>query len=130
LNVRVVQAIGDNPKTKIIEAWHRNLDEFDKRFPGWCGSNTKERPERLADAERQHEAWTRGRAPSTPLARIGRYIMAYLSFCEPLFRCTRHFSQSVGCSFLATYDILQDAPTATNLSLLYQAEAGCEFLIQ
>ncbi|MGH9350873.1 MAG: Mu transposase C-terminal domain-containing protein [Terriglobia bacterium] len=82
LNVRVVQAIGDNPKTKIIEAWHRNLDEFDKRFPGWCGSNTDERPERLADAERQHEAWTRGTVPATPLARIDRYIMAYLSFCE------------------------------------------------
>lgn len=82
LNARVVQAIGENAKTKIIEAWHRNLDEFDKGFPGWCGSNTDERPEGLADAEREHESWKQGKAASTPLVRIDRYVAAYVNFCE------------------------------------------------
>ena len=48
LGVRIVKAIGRNPKTKTDERWHQIItDQFDKRFPGYCGSNTDERPEKL-----------------------------------------------------------------------------------
>jgi hypothetical protein len=88
LNVRIVKAIGHNPKTKTDERWHEIItDQFDKRFPGYCGSNTDERPEKLADEERQHFEWLRrpiydtGTAES-PLVTINQYISAFIQWAE------------------------------------------------
>lgn len=86
LGVRVVKAIGRNPKSKTIERWHEEVTEqFDKRFPGYCGSNTEERPEKLKDEEAQHLAWLAdktGEAPRTPLVTMGQYIHAFIDWAE------------------------------------------------
>ena len=86
LGVRIVKAIGRNPKTKTDERWHQIItDQFDKRFPGYCGSNTDERPEKLKDEEAQHLAWLAdktGRAPRTPLVTMGQYIHAFMDWAE------------------------------------------------
>jgi hypothetical protein len=96
LGVRVVQAIGENPKTKIIEPWHRNcLDEFDKRTfsgHGWCGSDTDERPERLADEEAAHERLTKTGQGATPLVRIEAYIAASFNHKENVYNATHEHS--------------------------------------
>jgi hypothetical protein len=81
VSTRVIKAIGRNPQSKIIERWHRELDRFDQEMPGWCGSNTDERPETLEVEEAEHKAWLEGRRESTPLLRIEEYIDHYLDFC-------------------------------------------------
>jgi transposase InsO family protein len=83
LGVRIVKAIARNPKSKTIERFHREVTEkLDKRFPGYCGSNTDERPEKLADEEAQHLAWLAGHAARTPLVTIGQYIRAFIAWAE------------------------------------------------
>jgi hypothetical protein len=83
LGVKIVKAIGRNAKTKTIERLHREVTEkFDKRFAGYTGSNTDERPEKLADEERQHLEWLGGNAQSTPLVKIGQYIQAFILWAE------------------------------------------------
>ena len=86
LGTRIVKAIGRNPQTKTDERWHEIItDQFDKRFPGYCGSNTDERPEKLADEEAQHLAWLAdktGTAPRTPLVTMGQYMHAFVDWAE------------------------------------------------
>ena len=82
LNTKVVKAIGRNPQSKIIERWHREVDRFDQEMPGWCGSNTDERPEKLAREEAAHQAWLDTGCGSSPLLSIPGYIERYLDFCE------------------------------------------------
>jgi hypothetical protein len=83
LGVKIVKAIGRNPKSKTIERWHREVTEkFDKRFPGYCGSNTDERPEELGDEEAQHLAWLGGKRERTQLVTIGQYIRAFIQWAE------------------------------------------------
>jgi hypothetical protein len=82
LSVRIVKAIGRNPQTKTIERWHHIIDDFDKRFPGWCGSNPDERPEKLAAEEAQHFAWLDGKAGRSPLIRIEDYVRAFAEWAE------------------------------------------------
>jgi hypothetical protein len=83
LGAKIVKAIGRNPKSKTIERFHREVTEkFDKRFPGYCGSNTDERPEKLAAEEAQHLAWLGGKAERTPLVSIGAYILAFINWAE------------------------------------------------
>ena len=82
LEVRPVKAIGRNPQSKTIERWHANLPDFDRRFPGYCGSNTDERPEKLAAEEAKHEAWKQGKADRSPLVRIQDYVAAYVRWVE------------------------------------------------
>jgi plasmid stabilization system protein ParE len=82
LNIDVIKAIGRNPQTKPIERWHRECARFDHTIPGWCGSNTDERPEVLAEFERQHESWKQGNCTSTPLWTIQQYIHAFVSWIE------------------------------------------------
>ena len=83
LGVRVVKAIGRNPKTKTIERWHEEVTkDFDKCFPGYCGSNTSERPEKLADETRQHMDWLAGKVDRTPLVTISQYIHAFIKWVE------------------------------------------------
>ena len=81
-----MKAIGRNPQTKTDERWHEIItDQFDKRFPGYCGSNTDERPEKLADEEAQHLAWLAdktGTAPRTPLVTMGQYMHAFVDWAE------------------------------------------------
>jgi hypothetical protein len=95
LGVDVVQAIGENPKTKIIEPWHRNLDEeLDKHFAGhgWCGSNTDERPERLADEEAEHNQWTKTGQGGSRLVRIEQYVAASYDYKENVYNATHEHS--------------------------------------
>jgi hypothetical protein len=82
LGVRIVKAIGRNPQTKTIERWHHVVDDFDKRFPGWCGSNPDERPEKLKDEEAEHAAWLEGKAERSPLATIEQYVRAFADWAE------------------------------------------------
>jgi len=82
LGVEIVKAIGRNPKTKTIERWHREVARFDRRFPGYCGSKTSERPEKLAEEERQHLDWLAGKAKRTPLITITQYIRAFIQWAE------------------------------------------------
>lgn len=88
LNVRPIKAIGRNPKSKTIERWHREVaKQFDKRFPGYCGSNTDQRPEKLADEERHHFEWLRRPISETgpqtsPLVTINQYIRAFIQWAE------------------------------------------------
>ena len=82
LNVKTVKAIGRNPQSKTIERFHANLADFDRRFPGYCGSNTAEKPERLAEEKAQHEAWKQGKAARSPLVRIQDYVAAYIRWVE------------------------------------------------
>jgi transposase InsO family protein len=83
LGVKPVKAIGRNPKSKTIERWHREVTEkLDRRFCGYCGSNTDERPEKLADEEAQHLAWLAGHAERTPLVTISQYIRAFIQWAE------------------------------------------------
>jgi transposase InsO family protein len=80
---KIVKAIGSNPKTKTDERWHRIVAEkFYKRFPGYCGSNIDERPEKLVDEEAQHLAWLAGKRERTPLVTIGQGIRAYINWVE------------------------------------------------
>lgn len=82
LKVQVVEAIGRNPQSKIIERWHHELDRFDQELPGWCGSNPDERPEKLAQEEAAHHKWLQTGQGSSPLLGIPEYIAHYLDFCE------------------------------------------------
>jgi hypothetical protein len=82
LGISVIKAIGRNPQTKPIERWHRECARFDHEIPGWCGGNTQERPEVLAEFERQHENWKQGNCTSTPLWTIQQYIHALVSWIE------------------------------------------------
>jgi hypothetical protein len=87
LRVKIVKAIGRNPKSKTIERWQREVTEkFDKRFPGYCGSNTDERPEKLMAEERQHLEWLNAQpgvaVPRTPLVTMGQYIHAFMTWAE------------------------------------------------
>jgi len=82
LEVRVIAAIGRNPKSKIIERWHEEVARFDKGFPGATGSNTDERPELTAELEAEHEAWKQGKARGTRLLKIEHYIARYVDWCE------------------------------------------------
>lgn len=82
LSVLVVKAIGRNPQTKPIERWHRELDRFDQELPGWCGSDTNERPEKLAREEAAHHEWLQTGRGQSPLLGIPAYIELYLDFCE------------------------------------------------
>lgn len=82
LGIEPIVAIGRNPQSKTIERWHREVAKFDHRIPGWCGSNTDERPEALAEFERQHQEWLEGRRPGTPLWTIGQYTRAFAQWAE------------------------------------------------
>jgi hypothetical protein len=82
LGIDVIKAIGRNPQTKPIERWHRECARFDHNIPGWCGGNTGERPEVLAEFERQHEDWKQGRRDCSPLWTIHQYIHAFISWIE------------------------------------------------
>ncbi len=87
LGVKIVKAIGRNPKSKTIERWHEQVtQQFDKRFPGYCGSNTDERPEKLYDEERLHLEWLgaqpRVAVPHKPLVTMGQYIQAFMRWAE------------------------------------------------
>jgi transposase InsO family protein len=83
LGVKIVKAIGRNPKSKTIERFHREVTrQFDKRFPGYCGSDVDTRPEKLATEERQHLDWLAGEREHTPLVSIGQYIRAFIQWAE------------------------------------------------
>ena len=82
LGTQIVEAIGRNPQTKTIERWHHVIDDFDKRFPGWCGSSPDEKPEKEAVEEAQHFAWLEGKAASSPLITIEQYIRAFAEWAE------------------------------------------------
>jgi len=82
LNIRPVKSIGNNPQTKPIERWHQIPAKWEKNFPGWCGSNTDERPEKLKEEEAMHAEWLAGHAPRSPLVTIGQYIRAYVDWVE------------------------------------------------
>jgi transposase InsO family protein len=83
LGVKVLKAIGHNAKTKPIERlWREITRQFDKRFPGYTASNTDERPEKLADEERQHLDWLAGKSVRTPLVTMGQYIQAFIRWAE------------------------------------------------
>jgi hypothetical protein len=82
LDVRVIEAIGRNPKSKTIERWHEEVARFDKQFPGATGSNTDERPELTAELEAEHEAWKAGKARGTRLLKIEHYIARFYDWCE------------------------------------------------
>lgn len=82
LGIEVINAIGRNPQTKPIERWHDVASEFDKRIPGWCGRNTDERPEVLAEFERQHEEWKSTGRGQSPLWTIHQYLHALVNWVE------------------------------------------------
>lgn len=82
LGIEVINAIGRNPQTKPIERWHDIVSEFDKRIPGWCGRNTDERPEVLADFERQHEEWKTTGKGRSPLFTIQQYLYEFVNWIE------------------------------------------------
>ena len=82
LKVQVLRAIGRNPQSKIIERWHQMLDAFDHEQPGWCGSNTDERPEKLDQEEAAHEVWLEKGLGCSPLLSIPEYINRFMDFCE------------------------------------------------
>lgn len=82
LGIGVINAIGRNPQTKPIERWHDVASEFDKRIPGWCGRNTEERPEVLAEFERQHEEWKSTGRGQSPLWTIQQYLFEFVRWIE------------------------------------------------
>lgn len=82
LDIEVINAIGRNPQTKPIERWHDVASEFDKRIPGWCGRNTDERPEVLAELERQHEEWKSTGKGHSPLFTIQQYLYEFVNWIE------------------------------------------------
>jgi len=82
LGVRVVKAIGRNPQTKTIERWHREIDRWTQEFPGWCGSNPDERPEKLAIQEAEHARWLSTGGGRTPLLRASDFIHAFIRWAE------------------------------------------------
>ncbi len=81
LSVKVIRAIGDDPRTKPIERWHAELRKFDQQFPTWTGNNTDERPERLAKLEAQHAAWLKGEAENPHIPTIQEYIERFVAWC-------------------------------------------------
>jgi hypothetical protein len=82
LGIEVIDAIGRNPQTKPIERWHNVVSEFDKRIPGWCGRNTDERPEVLAEFERQHQEWKSTGRGKSPLWTIQQYLFEFIRWIE------------------------------------------------
>jgi hypothetical protein len=82
LEVRVVEAIGRNPKSKVIERWHSEIDRLDAQLPGSTGRDPGERPEELAKMEAAHERWKRTGEGETRLLTIGQYIDIFYRWCE------------------------------------------------
>ena len=82
LGVNIVKAIGRNPQSKIIERWHREIDRWTQEMPGWCGSDTKERPEKLVQEEAEHAAWLKNGGGRSPLLRAGDFICKFFEWAE------------------------------------------------
>lgn len=82
LGVRVVKAIGRNPQSKIIERWHREIDRWTQELPGWCGSDTKERPEKLAHEEAEHTTWRSTGRGRSPLIKVDQFIREFFKWAE------------------------------------------------
>jgi len=48
LEIEQINALPYNARSKSIERWFKTWSErFDRRLPGWCGRDNKERPEKL-----------------------------------------------------------------------------------
>jgi len=82
LGVRVVKAIGRNPQSKTIERWHREIDPWTKELPGWCGPNTKKRPEKLAIEEAEHARWLSTGRGRSPLLRADEFIRRFIGWAD------------------------------------------------
>jgi hypothetical protein len=87
--VNVVKAIGMNAKTKPIERWHRCLRDFEQLWPTWCGSNPQERPEQLAQIERQVkdkvELFKRGLGNPPPVPTVEDVIRGFMFWAEKVW---------------------------------------------
>jgi hypothetical protein len=86
LGVNPVKAIGENPKTKPIERWHRCVRDFEQLWPTWCGSNPKERPEQLSEIEREVKVkidlFKRGQGDPPPVPTVEEVIRAFMFWAE------------------------------------------------
>lgn len=60
-----------NPRGNPIERKHRDYHELARWFSTYCGSNTDERPERVAEQRAQHTDFVAGRATCTGLITLG-----------------------------------------------------------
>lgn len=86
LGVKQLPAIGENPQTKPIEGWHRNVRPFEQIWPTWTGSNTKDRPKKkLNDLMRQVELFKQGKAPAPAVPSIEQVIRAFLWWAETVW---------------------------------------------
>jgi hypothetical protein len=81
LGVKVISAIGRNPKTKPIERLFRSIRPFEQSWPTYTGPKPSERPPRLALIERQVEQFKAGKAPAPPVPTISQVVTALLSWC-------------------------------------------------
>ena len=74
-----------NPRGSRLERFHRELANWARTVPGWCGRDTKER--RMTDADRrvaQHKEWIRTGQGNSPLLsrdqlleRIDRFMVEF-----------------------------------------------------
>lgn len=82
LDVRVIAAIGRNPKSKTIERWHSEVDRLDAKLPGSVGRNPGERPDELLDLEAEHDRWKKSGEGRTRLLTIEQYVTHFYNWCE------------------------------------------------
>jgi hypothetical protein len=74
-----------NPRGSRLERFHKELANWARTLPGWCGSDTKER--RMTDADervRLHKEWVRTGQGKSPLfsrdellERLGQFMVEY-----------------------------------------------------
>jgi len=84
IGINPVGAIGGNPQSKTIERWHHEVDEFDKTFLTWCGTDTDERPqEELAPIIAAHRAyWFEGIGHDPHIPTIAEYLAKFRQWAE------------------------------------------------
>jgi putative transposase len=70
LGINQRHAIPYNARSKMVERWHGTLELFVQNLPGYCGHDTKQRPESLKADLKAHEAWQKVHDLERP-ARFG-----------------------------------------------------------
>jgi putative transposase len=70
LGINQRHAIPYNARSKMVERWHGTLGLFVQNLPGYCGHDTKQRPESLKADLKAHEAWQKVHDLERP-ARFG-----------------------------------------------------------
>lgn len=103
LGIKARHTIPYNAQAKPIERFFGTVErDLIQELPGWCGSKLALRPvDILKQQIRQHRAWLKGEAESTPFLHVAEFALLFEKWLHEHYLRTPH--ARLGCSPLEAY---------------------------